>query len=269
MWIVARGDSQKVYVLTQGDGQLVTIDTATDTVTGSLPVGVGANFIFSDPNLNRLYVTNPVTNAVYVFSNTGGSNDTPTLLAQLTIPGLSAATSPACTGCSAPVPMSVTALPDGSRFYVASYQTATSCPDGNVAGACVIPSLTVYDASSLTLKYPNTPALPLLAYPFASGQFAVAPVTSCVSPIFPALYTPSATRFRVFAAAAVDSTHVYVSMCDAGYVADVNTSNSFLNGGGSPPDTLVADLPTPFSAGTPPPNGEPPNQNPIFLFTGQ
>ena len=59
VWIVARGDSQKIYVLTQGDGQLVTIDTATDTVSSSLPVGAGANFIFFDPNLNRLYVTNP------------------------------------------------------------------------------------------------------------------------------------------------------------------------------------------------------------------
>jgi len=27
VWVVARADGQKVYVLTQGDGQLVTIDT--------------------------------------------------------------------------------------------------------------------------------------------------------------------------------------------------------------------------------------------------
>src|SRR5271170_2537791 len=107
VWIVARGDSQKVYVLTQGDGQLVTIDTATDTVSSSLPVGAGANFIFFDPNLNRLYVTNPLTGAVYVFSDTGGANDTPSLLAQLTIPGLSATTTLACPGCSAPIPVSV------------------------------------------------------------------------------------------------------------------------------------------------------------------
>src|ERR1700722_12887861 len=77
VWVVARGDSQKVYVLTEGDGQLVTIDVATDTVTSSLPVGAGANFIFFDPNLNRLYVTNPLTSMGYVFSDTGGANDTP------------------------------------------------------------------------------------------------------------------------------------------------------------------------------------------------
>jgi len=83
VWVVARGDSQKVYVLTQGDGQLVTIDTATDTVTSSLPVGAGANFIFFDPHLNRLYVTNPLTSTVYVFSDTGGANDTPVQLAAI------------------------------------------------------------------------------------------------------------------------------------------------------------------------------------------
>ncbi len=33
VWAVARGDSQKIYVLTQGDGKLVTIDTATDSAT--------------------------------------------------------------------------------------------------------------------------------------------------------------------------------------------------------------------------------------------
>ncbi len=269
VWIAARGDSQKVYVLTEGDGQLVTIDTATDTVTGSLSVGAGANFVLYDPNLNRLYVTNPVTNAVYVLSDTGGANDTPTLLTQLTIPGLSATTNPACLGCSAAVPMSVTALPDGSRFYVASYQTATSCPDVNVVGSCVIPSLTVFDANSFTLEYPSTPTLTLLGYPFAANQYAVSTVTACVSPIFPALYTPSSTRFRVFTTAAVDGTHVYVSMCDAGVVADIDTTNGNINGGGTPADTLIADLPTPFSAGASQSNGEPPNQNPIFLFTGQ
>ena len=70
VWVVARGDSQKVYVLTQGDGQLVTIDVPTDTVTSSVPVGAGANFLFYDPNLNRLYVTNPLSGTVYVFSDT-------------------------------------------------------------------------------------------------------------------------------------------------------------------------------------------------------
>jgi YVTN family beta-propeller protein len=277
VWVVARRDSQKVYALTQGDGQLVTIDVATDTVTSSLPVGVGANFIFYDSHLSRLYVTNPTTSAVYVFSATGGPGDTPVQLAAISFASGSSAC-PAGPACS---PSSVTALPDGSRFYVASYQTAAPCPDPTVAGSCVIPSLAVFDANSLGIKYPNAPTMTLLTWsapcatkscpsgPFATNQYAVPRVTSC-DPA--ALYSPSTTRFRVFATAAADSSRVYVSMCDAGAIAVINTTNSNANnpgGSGNPSDTLVTDLPAAFSAGAIQPNGEPPNQNPVFLLTGQ
>jgi YVTN family beta-propeller protein len=256
VWVMARGDCQKVYVLTQGstqvEGQLVTIDTATDTVTSSLPVGAGANYMVLDPNLNRLYVTNPATSTVYVFSDTGGANDTPIQTAAISFASGSA---PCPAGCS---PTSVAVLPDGSRFYVASYQTAASCPDPFVgsSSACVIPGLTVFDANSLTLKYPNAPTLTLLTYPpfaanLAAGQYqyAVPPVSNCVSPVLPAVYAPGATRFRVFTTAAVDGSHVYVSMCDAGAVADINTADSNTNntgGGGTPADALVTDLPAAY-----------------------
>jgi YVTN family beta-propeller protein len=276
-WIVARGDSEKVYVLTQGDGQLVTIDTATDTVTGSLPVGAGANFIFFDPTLNRLYVTNPVTNMVYVFSDTGGANDTPIQLAAIS---LALGSAPCPTGPSDCSPTSVTALLDGSRFYVSSYQTATppasSCPDVIVgtSSPCVVPGLSVFDANSFALKVPT---LTLLTAPPFSGplngtgyQIAVPPVTGCAPPVFPALYAPGATRFRVFTTAAADSSAVYVSMCDAGAVAVINASDSNTNntvGGGTPPDSLVTDLPAAY-AGSSQTAGSP-LQNPVFMLTGQ
>jgi YVTN family beta-propeller protein len=277
VWVTARSDSQKVYVLTQGDGKLVTIDTASDTATTpdcsatpTLCVGAGANFIFYDAHLNRLYVTNPANSMVYVFSDTGGPSDTPVLLAAIPF----SLNSPACpSGPSACLPTSVTALADGSRFYVASYQTAASgCPD-NLAGsaACVIPSLAVFDANSLTLKTTMT----LLGSPqFATGQYAVTPVAACgtVPPNPLALYSPGATRFRVFTTAAADSSHVYVSMCDAGAIADINTTNNNANGTGGgavQADTLIADLPTAFANGPTLPNGFPPNQNAIFLLTGQ
>ncbi|HWY20090.1 MAG TPA: YncE family protein [Candidatus Acidoferrum sp.] len=281
VWVVARGDSQKVYVLTQGDtttqGQLVTIDTATDTATSSIPVGAGANFIFYDPHLNRLYVTNPngtsstnpLGSAVYVFSDTGGANDTPAQLAAIPFAFGSTACPSGPGACSA---ASVTALADGSRFYVASYQTATSCPDSLVGSLpCVIPSLAVFDARDFALK--TTISL-LTNPPFATNQYAVPAVTACgpVPPVPLTLYSPGATRFRVFTTAATDSSHVYVSMCDAGSIADINAADNNINGGGgsgTPADTLVADLPTAFSAGPTQPNGEPPNQNPILLLTGQ
>ncbi|MFZ0759887.1 MAG: YncE family protein [Candidatus Sulfotelmatobacter sp.] len=252
VWVVARGDSQKVYVLTQGDGQLVTIDTATDTVTSSLPVGAGANFMFFDPNLNRLYVTNPVTRMVYVFSDTGGANDTPSQLAAISF---AAGSVPCPAGCS---PASVTALHDGSRFYVASYRVAASCPDAFVgaASACVIPGLTVFDANSFAPKYPKAPTLSLLTYPpFAANlttnqyQYAVPTVASCAPPAPPAVYTPRTTRFRVFTTAAVDSSRVYVSLCDAGVIAVINTTGNNTNNSGDsgvPADTVVTDLPAAF-----------------------
>jgi DNA-binding beta-propeller fold protein YncE len=253
VWVVARGDSQKVYVLTEGnttvEGQLLTIDTATDTINSNpIPVGAGANFLYFDLYLNRLYVANPATSMVYVFSDTGGANDTPVQLAAISFgPG-----SAACPlGCS---PTSVTALTDGSRFYVASYELAVSCPDPFVgaSSSCIIPGLTVFDAATITPKI--SPALTLLTYPpFAADvatnqyQYAVPQVGSCASPVLPAVYAPGDTRFRVFTTSAEDASHVYVSMCDAAAIADINTTDANINGTGggtTPADSLVTDLST-------------------------
>src|SRR5579862_443816 len=129
VWAVARIDDRRVYVLTQGDGKLVPIDVASNTVLPSqtdLSVGAGANFLLYDPNLNRLYVTNPTTGNVFVYSTTGGvdlsgnPNDTPTLLTTISMTG--GANPPCVTTCS---PVSVAALADGTRFYVASYEIET------------------------------------------------------------------------------------------------------------------------------------------------
>ncbi len=267
LWVTARADGQKVYVITQGDGQLVTIDTATDSVSSSLAVEPGANFVFLDPNLNRLYVVNPATATVYVFSDTGGvdgngvPNDTPVLLTTLSFASGSVACPSGCT------PVSVTALLDGSRFYVASYQSAASCP--GVSGACIVPQLTVFNANSFALQYPSAPTMTLLTWPpFSTNQTGVPPVTSCaLSPS----YTPTSTRFRVFTVASADSSRVYVSMCDAGAVAVINTTGANTNNPNQPlpPDTVVTTLLTPYSAGAPQANGEPLPQSPIFLFMGQ
>ena len=269
VWVVGRTDGQKVYVLTQGDGQLVTIDTATDTVTSSLPVGVGANFIFYDPNLNRLYVTNPVTQTVYVFSDTGGLvsgvvSDIPLQLAAISF---TSGTGPGpCLGACTPV--SVTALLDGSRFYVATYQELAACPSGSgVTGACTVPGLTVFNANTFALQYPNAPTLELLgSTPFAAGQYAVPQVASCAAPLYPVLYSPSVSRFRVFTTASEDSSRVYVSMCDAGAVAVINTTGGNTNNAGTPlaPDTVVTDI-----LAAPEANSASALQNPIFLLMGQ
>jgi hypothetical protein len=113
--------------------------------------------------------------------------------------------------------------------------------------------VTVFDALSMTVKQVSssllspTQSLSLLTSPqFASAQYAVAPVTSCV----PApTYAPGSTRFRMFAAASADSSHVYVSVCDAATIADINTSSdSISSAGNNTPDILVTNIVPPFGA---------------------
>ena len=261
LWVVARTDSHRVYVLTQA-GTIIPIDPATNTILPSatnLSVGAGANFILYDTNLNRLYVTNPGTSnpsdaAVYIFGTTGGTdlsgnpNDTPTLLNVISMaPG--SALCPGSSGCS---PVSVAALPNGTRFYVASYENETACSDPNVGISvpCIIPMLTVFDALSMTAKTSATtllsPAtsLSLLTSPaFSATQYAVPPVASCVPA---ATYAPGTTRFRMFTAPSADSSHVYVSICDAGAVADVSTTTTTIATGTNTPDTLMTDLLAPL-----------------------
>src|ERR1700722_16440682 len=282
-WVVSRQDSRRVYVLTQGGGQLIPIDTATNTILSSqtnLNVGAGANFVLYDHALNRLYVTNPATGTVYVFLATGGvdstgaANDTPTLLATISMAG---GANPSCpNGCS---PVSVTALPDGSRFYVASYELESACQDPNVVNSggspapCIIPMLTVFDAASMTVKPVSStllaaPSLSLLTSPpFPGTQYAVAQAPSCVTA---ATYSPDTVRFRMFTASSIDSTHVYVSICDAGVIADIDTVTSSISTGGSNnPDTVITNIAPPFSSGPIQLDGEPLNQSPVFLLTGQ
>jgi len=286
VWAAMRPDGQRLYVLAQGDGQLYTIDTATNLQVQGSPQSVGgpgANYVLYDTSRNRLYVTNPDAGAVYVFDAT---TDPPTPMGSATgaisiprppIP----ANTPACTSgkCSyGPVmPMSVAALPDGSRFYVASYvqpSAGSPCPDPNVTAAgCLIPQVTVFDAGNfymdgqVVVKSTVFPILSPVTTPASGVQpFALAPAAFC-APVVP--YTPASARFRMSAAAAADSSRVYASLCDGGLIAIVNTTTSTIATGSNSPDTFVTDLVAPFSAGTPGSNGEPPPQNPVFLLTGQ
>jgi len=280
VWVTARGDGQQVYVLSQGDGQLWTINAATDTVIGNVSVGVGANYVLYDPNLNRLYVTNPNNSTAYIFSVAGSL---PSLLNSIVLGSGATGNYPSCVN---PCPTSVAALADGSESYIASYQLAgTACADPNftspttaapVSACSVKASVTVLDALSTTVTstisaFPSsTPSVPEVAncLPSASGLY-----TPGLVPVTP---TPSsgptsrfAARFRVSAVPAADSTRVYVSVCDAGSVAIINTTDGNTNNPGQniPDDTLVLDLATPFGTGTP--SNSLPLQNPIWLFPGQ
>jgi YVTN family beta-propeller protein len=174
--VVARSDSNRVYVLDQGSGLVSPIDTATDSVPdcGGMPcgasVGIGANFMAYDASRNRLYVSNPAANTVtYLDASTDA-------LAPVVIPVAN--------------PISVTALPDGTRAYV----TSASASGGNVTA-----KVTVINA--------------------ANGS-----VRSTI-PLSTATQVCASNPYELSIAAAADSSRVYVGNCDVGNVAIIQTSN--------------------------------------------
>src|SRR5262249_34147986 len=117
VWAIARVDSQRVYVLNSGDGSLAVIDTSNDSlVPNSVSAGAGANFMFYDKHLNRLYVTNPAPGTLSIVDI---SADPPQLLTQIDLTA-------GVNGCPGCIPVSVTALPDGTRAYVAGYVLGTN-----------------------------------------------------------------------------------------------------------------------------------------------
>ena len=147
VWAVVRSDSARVYVLDSGTGTVFAIDTLSDQVIGTASVGAGGNFMTYDGKLNRLYVTNPVANTLTALDI---SKDPPTTVFALPV---------------AASPITVAALPDGTRVYVASGE-----PPSQVAAP---PSLrvTVVNASdgASELSSPLNSVNTSYTYTLASG----------------------------------------------------------------------------------------------------
>jgi YVTN family beta-propeller protein len=196
VWAVARSDSARVYVLNSGSGTVSAIDTATDTVLpASFSVGAGASFMIYDGAANRIYVTNPNASTVTALDV---STDPPAV--------------PLFTASVAASPVTVTALPDRSRLYVASAVLS----NGNVTA-----QVTVLNALDGSIQ-PSTPSAPN-------------PIPLSAGPI-PAICDPN-THFRLFIASAADSSRVYVGNCDAGNTTIIRTSDN----------TQVLNMPAPLS----------------------
>ncbi len=171
--VAARSDSGRAYVLDQGSGLVSAIDTSSDSVVNSVSVGVGANFMLYDPTRNRIYVSNPAANTVtYLDASTDA-------LTPVVIPVAN--------------PISVAALPDGTRAYVTS---------ASVSGGNVTSRVTVINASNGSIR-------------------STIPLTT-------AAQVCASNPFELSIAAAADSSRVYVGNCDVGNVAIIQTSNDTL-----------------------------------------
>jgi YVTN family beta-propeller protein len=142
VWVASRSDGQRVYVLDKGSGFVSAIDTDSDTVVGTpASVGVGADFMTYDPILDRLYVTNPVTNKVMALDASSDS-----------LPAMTA---------SVANPVAVAALPDGTRAYVTSAAVSGVAPAQTVSS-----SVTVLYAADLSVKT----TIPLTSVPVACAS---------------------------------------------------------------------------------------------------
>jgi DNA-binding beta-propeller fold protein YncE len=244
IWLAARSDSQRVYVL-EMDGKLATLDTTAtagpDTVTESTVIAPGAKYMVYDGHLNRLYIpSNDSTNGAQLVIVDASSSQPPapvTVPIATVPPSARRAQDPCATTIATTLhAVAVAALPDGSRVYVGAYYIDGS---GNVC-----PQVTVINTSGNTFKV----AAAVPGFPDATDPISPFFVPVCADP----------TRFRFMMAAGGDSSRVYLSSCDGGNVNFIDTAN----------DTYLLSMPAPASA-RPPINGnQPPPQNPVFLIAG-
>ncbi len=272
-WIVARPDNARVYALDRGTGLVAAIDTSSDTVVGTATVGAGANFMLYNAAGNRLYITNPVAATLTILDATtepSSPSDPLTVLASISFAASNAANAPCPAGC---VPVSVAALPDGSRAYVATYQiTPSTCSNPTQAPPCIVARATVVNLGNNSVSKTISvgvlnPSAAITVPPTFQPDTPVAMVGTTASPVAEC----SLVRFRLFAAAAGDSTRVYISYCDAGATAVISTVPDTAPGSQSSEDYLVNELSAPVSALPPPPSPaaqQPPPQSPVFVLAG-
>jgi YVTN family beta-propeller protein len=233
-WIATSMDSAQLFVLDSTTGNIVALDTMTDTVasTTSASAGAGANFMLLDRHLNRLYVTNPVSNTLSIFDASVSNASTatpPALLKSIPLPA------PPSSGPTAPI-MMVSALNDGTKVYVASYQASSTAMTAEVS--------VIRTSDNTVIGQPIT---------VANVDLTTVPAG--------ALANCAAARFRTSIASSVDSSRVYVSVCDAGTTTILNTTGN----------TLVFPMNSPVSAypaQTPPTPPAPPPKNPVMVVAG-
>ena len=275
----ARSDSQRVYVLDSSSGNISVIDPTTtpDTLIGSVSTAAGADFMLYDGQRNRLYVLSSGGNALWAF-DAAPSVPTPLLAAPVSMVAPLESSDHPCAATVAPTPVSLVALPDGSRVYVASFQKDTA--GGNVCSQISVFSSTNYAPGNvISLGSASVVADPA-HYPM--GCDAARP--NAAGP-------PMGRRLSITSSADnKPTTRVYVANCDQGNTSILTTVAINSVGEVFPPDSLITRINAPLSAfpapnpplpvngicpntGEPPLNGvcpqpPPPPQNPLFIVAG-
>lgn len=221
IWAVASLDSTQVFILDQSSGVITAINTFSDQpVSTSQPAGAGANFLFLDRHLNRLYVTNPTTSRLLIYdASTANASVTPavppSLIATVPMPA------------TAPNPVMVTALGDGTQAYVISNQATTTALNWQVTAIRTSDNSVVNSGQ-----------------PIATGNVDL----TAINP--GALASCQSARFRTSIASSVDSSKVYAAVCDAGTTYIIQTATNSCT---DPFFLSCINLPAPVSAYTPVP----------------
>ncbi len=112
VWGAVSADGSHVFVVNHGSNSVSVIDTSSETVVNTLSVGAGPNYIVYDSAIKRAYITSPAGNSLSIINDNLG-----------TVQTISMAGAP----CNALSPISVTALADGTRAYVADQVTNNVC----------------------------------------------------------------------------------------------------------------------------------------------
>lgn len=220
VWAAANTDNLHVYVVDSA-GSIWVIDTTTDTASqipyaspGSFP-----NHLIYDNVFNRVYATdaNSGQPKLAIFDVTGTSGNPNSTLSPHGSQGFPVIPVAAGSPCSSsPIPTSVTVLGDGSRAYVASYQTGNNL---------ICTQVTVVDTASGTA----TKTIPLFVAADNAAQ------TNC-----------DLARFRAFATSSLGGASslfkIYVSQCDAGTVAIVDSAAVNVGPSQHPADSIVGWL---------------------------
>jgi len=179
IWLLARNDNLRVYVLEQNTGVLAQLDTTAtagpDALTEYPNLAVpGATMMTYDGNLNRLYIPGgPQMEIVDV------SQSDPTLIKTIPIPQV-----PGVPPVNASA-VAVAALPDGSRAYVASVPSAAQTSQITISGVLGDGTTATYNYK-LTGGHDLTPGLTVLVSGVSTpagfdGTFVVDSVSNSVA----------------------------------------------------------------------------------------